>query len=99
MQATLTMPGAEPIVLNLSEVAYHDVLALPPPERARVIALGITAMLAVAAPEPETEPTEADLAAIGRGISDADAGRTVPGGIAFARLHEKYGFPKGDNPF
>ena len=99
MQATLTLPGTEPIVLNLTETAYRDALALPPPERARVIALGITAVLAVAAPEPETEPTEDDLAAIGRGIADADAGRTGPGEIAFARLREKYGFPKGDNPF
>lgn len=54
--------------------------------------------LFVLEPAADSEPDEEDLAAIGRGLADMDAGRTVPGEAAFARLREKYGFVKGDAP-
>ncbi|MBC8138086.1 MAG: hypothetical protein H8F28_19570 [Fibrella sp.] len=100
MQATLTLPGTDPIFFDLSESAYHDALALPPQERSRVIAEGIRSAVFAAVAEAETEPvfTEEDYTAIGRGLADMDAGRTRPAADVFAEIRARYGFAQGESP-
>lgn len=69
MQATLTLPGTEPVAFHLSEA------------------------------DSDPEPTEDDLAAIGRGLADMDAGVPPPAMSRSPDYSEKYGFAKVDKPF
>lgn len=99
MQATLLLTGADPVPLDLSEVAYRNALALPPQERARVIAEGISAAV-LAAADTDAEPvfSDEDYAAIGRGLADMEAGRTRPAAAVFAEIRARYGFTQGESP-
>jgi hypothetical protein len=48
MYATLTLPGAEPILLDLSEDAYRTRSPCPPLERSRAATVGLSAAFASA---------------------------------------------------
>ncbi len=99
MQATLTLPGAEPIVLNLSDAVTRAALALPTWERSRTAAVALSAAFAVTDDDeevyyPDTDPTEEDLIAIGEGIAAMEAGDTIAGDVFFARIREENGWTK-----
>ncbi len=83
------------LTIDLPETAYRAALALSPEERRRRVS---KVMQSDDWEDEEPELTEEDYAAIGRGIDNMRAGRTTPAEIVFARLREKHGFPKGDNP-
>lgn len=88
MYATLPLHGTEPILLDLSEDAYRDALALPPTERSRVATVGLSAAFASAhatiASEadaiPDVPANEVDLIAVGEGIDAARVPETLPPG-------------------
>lgn len=99
MQATLIFPGADPIIVDLPRSTYHTVLSLSPDDRVHFATIGLTAAYNAADDEDDdTEPTEEDYTAIGRGLADMDAGRTRPASEVFDALRAKHGFAKGNSP-
>ncbi|MBC8138791.1 MAG: hypothetical protein H8F28_23165 [Fibrella sp.] len=83
------------LTIDLPETAYRAALALSPEERSRRVS---KVVLNDHWEDEEPELTEEDYAAIGRGLENMKAGRTTPAEVVFARLREKHGFSKGDNP-
>ncbi|MBC8142335.1 MAG: hypothetical protein H7Y38_12935 [Armatimonadetes bacterium] len=100
MQATLTFPGADPLIIDLPRSAYNRMLSLSPDDRAHFAAIGLTAAYNAADDDEDddTEPTEEDYAAIGRGLADMDAGRVSPANEVFNAIRAKHGFAKGNSP-
>lgn len=90
------------LTVELTEEAYQNALALPVAERERLIVnMFTTARNEPPSDEgdgydelPDPELTAEDLASIGRGIADYEAGRVIPAEEVFARARERYGWTK-----
>ena len=85
------------LTIDLPETAYRAALSFPTHERARLAAIMFMTAEAVldmeddpTLPDYDRETNEDDLEAIGRGLADIEAGRTIPGDVFFARLQEQF---------
>ena len=78
------------LTVELPDKVYRAALSVEPDERVRLVSEAFN--------NAEPELTENDYAAIGEGLAQMKRGEGTPGHIVFARLREKYGFPRGDNP-
>ena len=83
------------VTVDLTEEAYQNAITLPVAERERMVANIFTTARNEPSDElPDPELTAEDLASIGRGIADYEAGRIIPAEEVFARARERYGWNK-----
>ena len=87
------------ISVDLTAEAYERAIALSPAERERMVAnMFSTARNEQSDSErdelPDEELTPEDLASIGRGFDDMDAGRVHDGEQVFAEMRERFGWKK-----
>ena len=76
------------LTIELPDTTYRAALAFTPEERQRLFAVALAAAEATRQ-AAFAEAEEADIQAVGRGLADEAAGRTVPGDVVFAQMREQ----------
>ncbi|MBC8141620.1 MAG: hypothetical protein H7Y38_09300 [Armatimonadetes bacterium] len=83
------------LTLDLPDTAYRAALTLTPRERNRFAAVMFATLETIDAETDSDRAAafaaaeEADIQAVGRGLADEAAGRTVPGDVVFAQMREQ----------